>query len=83
MLTKNTFKENQGIKSDTFIDMIIGDSSELVKEINTLIQLRKKMKITQEEMGWACKVSTPTIKRFESFKVDSLSLYLNYKYILS
>ena len=79
----NTFKRKQGIKSDTFTDKLIEDGSYLIQEINHLVKCRKELKITQEEMSWACKVSLPTIKRFESLKVDSLTLFLNYKHICS
>jgi DNA-binding XRE family transcriptional regulator len=76
---KKLLQHNQGVKSDTLLDKIHCDSSELVKEINLMVACRKKCSITQEEMSWNCKVSLSTIKRFEAFKIDSLSLYINYK----
>ena len=79
---KKLLQHNNKVKSDTFLDKVHCDSSELVKEINTMIVIRKKLKISQEDMSWNCKVSLSTIKRFESFKTDSLSLYMNYKAVL-
>lgn len=76
---KKILQENKGVKTDTFIDKIYCDSSELIKEMNLIFECRKKSGITQEEMAWNCKVSLSTIKRFESLKIDSLSLYVNYK----
>lgn len=80
---KKILQNNQGVKTDTFLDKVYCDSSELVKEINHLIKCRKKWGITQEEMSWNCKVSLSTIKRFEALKIDSLSLYVNYKAVFT
>tara|TARA_R110000744_G_scaffold374456_1_gene487257 strand:- start:95 stop:340 length:246 start_codon:yes stop_codon:yes gene_type:complete len=76
---KRLLQHNEGARTDTLLDKIYCDSSGLVKEINLMVACRKNNKITQEEMSWNCKVSLSTIKRFESFKIDSLSLYVNYK----
>ena len=76
---KKLLQHKQGVRTDTLLDKIYCDSSELVKDINLMVGRRKKWSITQEEMSWNCKVSLSTIKRFESFKIDSLSLYVNYK----
>jgi DNA-binding XRE family transcriptional regulator len=76
---KKLLQHNEGVRTDTLLDKIHCDSSELVKEINLMVECRKNLKITQEEMSWNCQVSISTIKRFESFKIDSLSLYMNYK----
>jgi predicted transcriptional regulator len=80
---KKLLQHKQGVTSDTLLDKIYCDSSELVKEINLMVECRKKWSITQEEMSWNCKVSLSTIKRFEAFKIDRLSLYLNYKHIFT
>jgi DNA-binding XRE family transcriptional regulator len=80
---KKLLQHNRGVKSDTLLDKIHCDSSALVKEINLMVECRKKWSITQEEMSWNCKVSLSTIKRFEAFKIDSLSLYMNYQQIFN
>ena len=82
-MNKKILQGNAGIKTDTIIDKMYFDSSELIREINTLIECRRKWGHTQEQVAIECGVSIPTIKRFEKLKVDSLSLYLNYKQIFS
>jgi DNA-binding XRE family transcriptional regulator len=72
-------KANNGIKTHTIADKLRGDRSVLILEINGMIEMRGKWKITQEVVAQNCGVSLATVKRFEAFKVDSLSLYWNYK----
>jgi DNA-binding XRE family transcriptional regulator len=82
-MTKKILQGNAGIKTDTILDKMYFDSSELVREINTLVERRKKWGHTQKQVANECGVSVPTIKRFEKLKVDSLSLFLNYKQLFS
>lgn len=42
MLNINTFKQNQGVKNDIFTSKMLYDGSELIKEINLLVLVRKK-----------------------------------------
>ncbi len=70
-----------GIFTDNIVP--IYDTSIIISEINELIGMRKYLKISQEGIAMSCKVSLRTIKRFEKMQVDSLSLYLNYKAILT
>jgi DNA-binding XRE family transcriptional regulator len=72
-------QRKKSIKFDTFTDKFKGDGSILIRKINDLVAMRKQRGHTQEEMSWACGVSTSTIKRFEAMQVDSITLYFNYK----
>lgn len=84
----NNNKLNNGDKFGTlglFTDKIVPiyDYSIIIEEINDLVEFRKYLKISQEAMAMSCRVSLRTIKRFEKMEVDSLSMYLNYKAILT
>ena len=72
-------QRKKSVKFETFADKFKGDGSILIRKINDLVAMRKQRGYTQEEMSWACGVSTSTIKRFEAMQVDSLTLYFNYK----
>jgi DNA-binding XRE family transcriptional regulator len=78
MKTK-ALQENKGFKTDTIADILRGDRSILILELCQLIEWRKKYGFSQQDMATNCGVSVSTIKRFEAMKVDSLSLYWNYK----
>jgi hypothetical protein len=41
-MNKKIIQENAGFKTDTIVDKMYFDSSELIREINTLIDCRKK-----------------------------------------
>jgi hypothetical protein len=41
-MNKKILQENSGFKTDTIVDEMYFDSSELIREINTLIDCRKK-----------------------------------------
>lgn len=68
--TSFTLKINDGVKRDTKLKIL------------ELVDKRVFNKITQSYMANTCNVSIPTIKRFENLEVDSLSLFMNYKFIL-
>lgn len=74
-------KKHSRIKTDTIADKLYGDGSKLILEINNMVTMRKKWRMTQEYVAQQLGVSISTIKRFESLKVDSLSIFFNYKQI--
>ncbi len=57
-------------------------NSDTKLKILQLVDIRVFNGITQVYMAKTCKVSKETIKRFENLKVNSLSLFINYKFIL-
>jgi hypothetical protein len=70
-MNKKVLQENAGIKTDTIIDKMYFDSSELIREINTLIECRKKWGHTQEQVAIECGVSIPTIKRSKKLLIEA------------
>ena len=84
MSNNHTHKLLERINSDTFLNMkcregIIYDTRMIIVQC---IETRRINKITQNDMAKRCGVSLATIKRFEALKVDSLSLFIKYRYIL-
>jgi len=80
--TSEIFKR---INADTIFDkhkqFSIGYDTKL--EIAQLVHKRTVNRISQKQMSEMCEVGVATIKRFESYKVDSLVLFNDYKHFLS
>jgi|GEM_PF-4244134 len=72
------------VYSDTslmsIIDKSVGFDTKL--KIQECVDKRVFNKYTQKDIADKCNVSLATIKRFENCKIDSLSLYLNYVFLL-
>ena len=80
----HTNKLIKRINSDTFLNKCLdkGISKDTKVLIQSFVDKRVFNNITQKQMSIDCNVSIITIKRFENLKVDSLSLFLNYQFIL-
>lgn len=68
------------VKSDTFLIDVPDERIRFDTKVKILECVDKRVfnNITQKVMAQKCNVGVATIKRFESIKVDSLSLFLKY-----
>ena len=72
------------LNSDTSFKSIINESikNDTKLKILELVDKRVFNKITQSYISKTFNVSIATVKRFENLEVDSLSLFMNYKFLL-